>query len=92
MHNVSHFYCLRSLNLCIESLIVFSLIFQNQITYLDEQCLKYLKDIKWSKIDGSKGFKLDFNFKTNPFFGNSVLTKTYQMSDEDKSVVEEIKG
>lgn len=75
-----------------KSFIVFSLIFQNQITYRDEQCLKYLKDIKWSKIDDYKGFKLDFYFKANPFFGNSVLTKTYHMSDEDKSTVEEIKG
>lgn len=64
----------------------------DEITYRDEQCLKYLKDIKWSKIDDSKGFKLDFYFKANPFFGNSVLTKTYHMSDEDKSMVEEIKG
>ncbi|KAM5565880.1 hypothetical protein ABKV19_019741 [Rosa sericea] len=64
----------------------------NEITYRDEQALKYLKDIKCSPIDDSKGFKLDFCFKANPFFKNSVLTKTYLMIDEDRSLVKDIKG
>nr|XP_004290975.2 PREDICTED: nucleosome assembly protein 1;2-like isoform X2 [Fragaria vesca subsp. vesca] len=66
---------------------------ENEITYRDEQALKYLKDIKSSPIDDSEGFKLDFCFKANPFFENSVLTKTFLMSVEnDISLVKDIKG
>ncbi|XP_060218555.1 nucleosome assembly protein 1;2-like isoform X2 [Lycium barbarum] len=42
----------------------------------DKEALKFLKDIKWCRVDHPKGFKLDFFFDTNPFFKNSVLTKT----------------
>ncbi|XP_015077914.1 nucleosome assembly protein 1;4-like [Solanum pennellii] len=42
----------------------------------DEEALKYLKDIKCCSVDHPKGFKLEFFFDTNPFFKNSVLTKT----------------
>ncbi|KAM5583686.1 putative disease resistance protein [Rosa sericea] len=55
-----------------------------EITEHDEGALKYLRDIKWFKIHNSKGFKLQFYFDTNPFFKNSVLTKTYHMIDEDE--------
>ncbi|XP_055832724.1 nucleosome assembly protein 1;2-like isoform X2 [Solanum dulcamara] len=46
------------------------------ISKRDEEALKFLKDIKWCRVDHPKGFKLDFFFDTNPFFKNSVLTKT----------------
>ncbi|XP_004292761.1 PREDICTED: putative nucleosome assembly protein C364.06-like [Fragaria vesca subsp. vesca] len=66
---------------------------ENEITYRDEQPLKYLTNIKSSPIDDSEGFKLDFYFKANPFFGNPVLTKTFLMSVEnDISLVKDIKG
>lgn len=58
-----------------------------QIQERDEAALKYLKDIKYSKIQSSDfpdGFKLDFFFDTNPFFKNSVLTKTYHVVDDDE--------
>ncbi|XP_055831044.1 nucleosome assembly protein 1;4-like [Solanum dulcamara] len=42
----------------------------------NEEALKFLKDIKCCRVDHPKGFKLDFFFDTNPFFKNSVLTKT----------------
>ncbi|XP_050365697.1 nucleosome assembly protein 1;4-like [Argentina anserina] len=64
----------------------------DEICYRDEQALEYLKDIRWSPIDYYKGFKLEFLFKTNPFFANSVLTKTYFMGDEDRSIVKDITG
>lgn len=54
-----------------------------QISERDEEALKYLKDIKWCRLDNPKGFKLEFFFDTNPFFKNSVLTKTYHMIDDD---------
>lgn len=54
-----------------------------EIQERDEAALKYLKDIKWCKVDDPKGFKLEFFFDSNPYFKNSVLTKTYHMIDED---------
>lgn len=63
-----------------------------EITERDEGALKYLKDIKWSRIDNPKGFKLEFFFDTNPYFKNSVLTKTYHMIDEDEPILEKAIG
>lgn len=64
----------------------------NQISERDEGALKYLKDIKWCRIDNPKGFKLEFFFETNPFFKNTVLTKTYHMIDEDEPILEKAIG
>lgn len=63
-----------------------------EISERDEGALKYLKDIKWSRIDNPKGFKLEFFFDTNPCFKNSVLTKTYHMIDEDEPILEKAIG
>lgn len=63
-----------------------------QITDRDEGALKYLKDIKWSRIDNPKGFKIDFYFDANPFFKNSVLTKTYHMIDDNEPILERAIG
>ncbi|KAM3207416.1 hypothetical protein ACQJBY_062569 [Aegilops geniculata] len=64
----------------------------DEIQERDEPVLKYLKDIKWSRIDDPKGFKLEFFFDTNPFFKNSVLTKSYHMVDEDDPILEKAIG
>lgn len=58
----------------------------------DEGALQHLKDIKWYRIDGSKGFKLEFFFDPNPYFKNSVLTKTYHMINEDEHILEKATG
>ncbi|XWS12070.1 hypothetical protein CRYUN_Cryun37aG0058900 [Craigia yunnanensis] len=63
-----------------------------QISERDEGALKYLKDIKWGKIDDPKGFKLEFFFDSNPYFKNSVLTKTYHMVDENDPILEKAIG
>lgn len=64
-----------------------------EIQERDEGALKYLKDIKWSRLDDPKGFKLEFFFDTNPYFKNSVLTKTYHMIDEeDEPILEKAIG
>ncbi|KAL3644361.1 Nucleosome assembly protein [Castilleja foliolosa] len=63
-----------------------------EISERDEEALKFLKDIKWSRVDNPKGFKLEFYFDTNPFFKNSVLTKTYLMIDEDEPILEKALG
>ncbi|PSR96915.1 Nucleosome assembly protein like [Actinidia chinensis var. chinensis] len=63
-----------------------------EISERDEEALKYLKDIKWYRIDNPKGFKLEFFFDTNPFFKNTVLTKTYHMIDDDEPILEKAIG
>ncbi|GMQ08288.1 hypothetical protein CsSME_00052082 [Camellia sinensis var. sinensis] len=63
-----------------------------EISERDEEALKYLKDIKWCRIDNPKGFKLEFFFDTNHFFKNLVLTKTYHMIDDDEPILEKAIG
>ncbi|KAI3684176.1 hypothetical protein L6452_33396 [Arctium lappa] len=67
-------------------------ILAEEISERDEEALKYLKDIKWNRIDDPKGFKLEFFFDTNPFFKNSVLTKVYHMIDDDEPILEKAIG
>ncbi|CAN4096477.1 unnamed protein product [Withania somnifera] len=63
-----------------------------EISERDEGALKFLKDIKWARIENPKGFKLEFFFDTNPYFKNAVLTKTYHMIDEDEPILEKAIG
>ncbi|KAM7471830.1 hypothetical protein LguiA_010013 [Lonicera macranthoides] len=67
-------------------------ILAEEISERDEEALKYLKDIKWCRIDNPKGFKLEFFFDPNPFFKNSVLTKTYHMIEDDEPILEKAIG
>uniref|UniRef100_A0A166ENM0 Nucleosome assembly protein n=1 Tax=Daucus carota subsp. sativus TaxID=79200 RepID=A0A166ENM0_DAUCS len=67
-------------------------ILAEEISERDEEALKYLRDIKWCRIDNPKGFKLDFFFDTNPFFKNSVLTKVYHMIDDEEPILEKAIG
>jgi len=43
----------------------------------DEDALRYLTDITAKDLPNHAGFQLSFHFKQNPFFTDSVLTKTY---------------
>ncbi|KAF5466432.1 hypothetical protein F2P56_016358 [Juglans regia] len=63
-----------------------------EITENDEGALKYLKDVKWHRIDNPRGFKLEFFFDPNPYFKNSILTKTYHMIDDDEPILEKAIG
>ncbi|XP_050380529.1 nucleosome assembly protein 1;4 [Argentina anserina] len=67
-------------------------VLSEEISERDEGALKYLKDIKWYRIDEPKGFKLEFFFDANPYFKNSVLTKTYHMIDDDEPILEKAIG
>ncbi|GFZ04279.1 nucleosome assembly protein 1;2 [Actinidia rufa] len=67
-------------------------VLSEEVSERDEEALKYLKDIKWCRIDNPKGFKLEFFFDTNPFFKNTVLTKTYHMIDDDEPILEKAIG
>ncbi|KAK1576199.1 hypothetical protein Q3G72_011782 [Acer saccharum] len=69
-----------------------NVIVADEIVERDEEGLKYLKDIKWCTIDDPKGFKLEFFFDLNPYFKNSVLTKTYHIIDDDELVMEKANG
>ncbi|KAJ4893551.1 Nucleosome assembly protein 1 [Raphanus sativus] len=56
----------------------------NEITERDEGALKYLKDIRCCRVENSsRNFKLEFLFDPNPYFKNSVLSKTYHVTDDD---------
>ncbi|CAA7408786.1 unnamed protein product [Spirodela intermedia] len=67
-------------------------VLSEEIKERDEDALKYLKDIKWCRIDSPKGFKLEFFFDTNPYFKNTILTKIYHMIDEDEPILEKAIG
>ncbi|KAB2077096.1 hypothetical protein ES319_A06G080300v1 [Gossypium barbadense] len=67
-------------------------VLSDEITERDEGALKYLKDIKWYRVEEPKGFKLEFYLDTNPYFKNTVLTKTYLMIDEDEPILEKAIG
>ncbi|WJX24206.1 Nucleosome assembly protein 1 [Trifolium repens] len=67
-------------------------VLSEEITERDEGALKFLKDIKWTRIEDPKGFKLEFFFDSNPYFSNLVLTKTYHMVDEDEPILEKAIG
>ncbi|ESQ54680.1 hypothetical protein EUTSA_v10025518mg [Eutrema salsugineum] len=67
-------------------------VLSEEVTERDEEALKYLKDIKWCKIEEPKGFKLEFFFDSNPYFKNTVLTKSYHMIDEDEPLLEKAMG
>ncbi len=42
--------------------------------------------------DETTGFKLTFTFKENPYFTNTVLTKTYHLLDDGEPVLERSEG
>ncbi|KAK1430845.1 hypothetical protein QVD17_13890 [Tagetes erecta] len=64
----------------------------DEISESDEGALQYLKDIKWCRLDGAKGFKLELYFNPNPYFKNEVLTKTYEMINEEEHILEKAIG
>jgi nucleosome assembly protein 1-like 1 len=53
------------------------------VTVADEDALSYLQDVRHASIEGDKGFVLAFHFAENPYFSDTVLTKTYHLVDED---------
>ncbi|WCJ39506.1 Nucleosome assembly protein 1 1 [Euphorbia peplus] len=64
----------------------------DEITERDEGALKLLKDIRYCRIDEPEGFKLEFYFDPNPYFKNSVLTKTFQMIYDIDPILEKTIG
>ncbi|XP_065868278.1 nucleosome assembly protein 1;4 isoform X2 [Euphorbia lathyris] len=64
----------------------------DEITERDEGALKFLKDIRYCRIDEPEGFKLEFYFDPNPYFKNCVLTKTFQMIYDVDPILEKTIG
>ncbi|KAJ6696411.1 TESTIS-SPECIFIC Y-ENCODED PROTEIN [Salix koriyanagi] len=58
----------------------------------DEGALKFINDIKWSRLQNPEGFKLEFYFNPNPYFKNSVLTKTYHVIGESDPILSQSIG
>ncbi|CAC5391928.1 NAP1L1 [Mytilus coruscus] len=49
----------------------------------DEPIINHLQDVKVKFLNGEEmGFTLEFQFESNKFFNNTVLTKTYTMRSE----------
>ncbi|KAI9022557.1 hypothetical protein DFJ74DRAFT_670007 [Hyaloraphidium curvatum] len=59
------------------------------ITERDEDALKHLTDIRARDLEDNPGFKLEFFFQPNEYFSDSVLTKTYYLSNDgyDRGIV-----
>eukprot|EP00914_Ancora_sagittata_P031247 GHVO01063196.1.p1 GENE.GHVO01063196.1~~GHVO01063196.1.p1 ORF type:complete len:318 (-),score=68.18 GHVO01063196.1:83-1009(-) len=51
----------------------------------DEPILQYLQDLRFEWLDetAQTSFRLIFEFSTNPYFENKILTKTYNMDKDD---------
>ncbi|KAJ6706567.1 NUCLEOSOME ASSEMBLY PROTEIN 14 ISOFORM X1 [Salix purpurea] len=63
-----------------------------EIEEQDEGALKFINDIKWSRLQNPEGFKLEFYFNPNPYFKNSVLTKTYHVIGESDPILSQSIG
>ncbi|KAJ1734578.1 histone chaperone [Coemansia biformis] len=55
------------------------------ITERDEDAIKFLRDIRLAYLADEPGFRLEFEFAENPFFSNTLLTKTYAYEQSDVS-------
>lgn len=58
---------------------------QDVITPEDDGALKHLVDIKYEYLEGNPGFRLDFVFEENEYFTNTVLSKSYFLSESPDS-------
>jgi len=52
----------------------------------DEDALEHLVDVRCFLMEDARSFKFEFEFSPNPFFEDTVLTKTYEF-DEDNDPV-----
>jgi len=58
--------------------------FSEMITEKDEEALRFLKEIKWKPLEEQQAsFVLEFYFRENPFFDNTLLAKTYHLLEKD---------
>jgi nucleosome assembly protein 1-like 1 len=65
-------------------------IFADAITEMDEEPLKFLKDIKCEYFSEGFGYHIDFVFDINPFFENHILRKSYYLTIEENEGIFEL--
>ncbi|PVV00905.1 hypothetical protein BB560_004697 [Smittium megazygosporum] len=58
---------------------------REMITERDSSALEALDDISISYLEDGPGFQINFVFKENEYFTNSVLTKTYRYQQSESS-------
>lgn len=51
----------------------------------DLPAFEFLVDVRSTSHEADNGFKLEFEFAENPFFGNKVLSKEYDIGDASES-------
>eukprot|EP00618_Florenciella_parvula_P036358 CAMPEP_0119499956 /NCGR_PEP_ID=MMETSP1344-20130328/22249_1 /TAXON_ID=236787 /ORGANISM="Florenciella parvula, Strain CCMP2471" /LENGTH=333 /DNA_ID=CAMNT_0007536003 /DNA_START=30 /DNA_END=1031 /DNA_ORIENTATION=+ len=61
----------------------------------DLQALSFCTDVRVTDDKDYTGFKIEFDFKTNPYFTNTILTKTYKvpnMFEPGEPVLDSVEG
>jgi len=59
--------------------------FGNMIQEEDDDALKYLTDITTSLVDGGPSFSIEFHFKSNPYFNETLLKKVYTITSQEST-------
>ena len=65
------------------------------VSETDIECLGSLKDIRCVGHDNGEGFKLEFEFRPNDYFENTVLTKSYDVPNlllADEPILKNVEG
>lgn len=66
------------------------------VTERDAECLNFLEDITCQDLPSGLGFTLNFHFKPNPYFSNSVLSKRYDVPNlllvDDEPILKNVTG
>jgi len=66
------------------------------VTERDAECLNFLEDITCQDLPSGLGFTLNFHFKPNPYFSNSLLTKRYDVPNlmlvDDEPILKNVTG
>jgi nucleosome assembly protein 1-like 1 len=68
----------------------------SMISEHDVECLGYLTDVTCDNYENGEGFQLNFYFSSdNPYFGNEVLTKRYDVPNlllADEPILKNVEG
>jgi len=62
------------------------------ITSKDQECLRFLSDVRYECMEDMMSFRLHFAFRENPYFSNSELTKEYKLEEDDEPILEHTVG
>ena len=71
---------------CLKGLGLFAILRLMRDTNSTVGALKHLVDIRYSFLESNPGFKLEFEFEENDYFTNTVLTKSYFLTEADHAV------